>query len=155
MQFTPDTGHRRSKRPRFGYEATVEVYTRTGPDSRPAAVLKASDWSWDRDGAHRDATYRAKCQLAELQVPLEVIQNAYFETAIDAWWALDPKHVRNPEGKPVEARYLTLDQAERATLIRQQRLVPDDLADSTALYLKTVDKPVVPSGTVTTQAVPA
>lgn len=155
MNFTPDTGTRRSKRPRFGYEATVEVYTRTGPDSRPAAVLKAADWSWSRDGAYSDATHRAKCQLGELQVPLEIIQNAHFETQIDAWWALDPKHVRNPEGRPVEAHYLTLDQAERATLIRQQRLVPDDLTESTALYVKRAGAPVSVTGTAEAQAVPA
>lgn len=150
MHFTPDTGTRRSKRPRFGYEATVEVYTRTGPNSRPAAVLKVSDWSWSRDGAHSDITFKAKGQLGELQVPLEVIQNAYFETQIDTWWALDPKHVRNPEGKPVEATYFAeLD--ERATLIRQQRLVPDDIADSTRLYLK----PAAPVSQAAAQAVPA
>lgn len=153
MHFTPDTGTRRSKRPRFGYEATVEVYTRTGLNSRPAAVLKATDWSWSRDGAYSDATHRAKCQLAELQVPLEIIQNAYFETQIDAWWALDPKHVRNPESKPVEATYFA-DEAERATLIRQQRLVPDDLADSTRLYLKPA-APVATTQPTTAQAVPA
>ncbi|WP_287880467.1 hypothetical protein [Acidovorax sp.] len=144
MDFTPDIGSRRSKRPRFGFEGTVEVWTETGLNCTPAAILVVSGWAWHRDQAHTDALHDAKCQLARLKVPLDVIQAAYFETAVAAWWALDPKHVRNPENNPVPAHYLTLDATEHAALLRQQRLVPESLRESSALYL-----------TKTPEAVPA
>jgi hypothetical protein len=134
FNFRPDTGHRRSKRPRFAYQATVDVYTRTGPDARPAATLLVNGWAWSRSQAHTDTTHSVRGQLATLQVPLEVIEAAHFEPVNTDWWALDPKHVRNPEGDPVEAVvFAELD--ERATLIRQQRLVPDDWDDSNAWYV--------------------
>lgn len=135
MNFTPNIGSRRSKRPRFGFEGTVEVWTETGLNCKPAAILVATGWAWHRDQAHTDALHDAKCQLARLKVPLEVIQAAYFEANVAAWWALDPKHVRNPENNPVSASFLTLDVAEHAALLRQQRLVPESLRESSALYL--------------------
>jgi hypothetical protein len=142
MNFTPDIGSRRSKRPRFGFEGYVEVWTETGLNCKPAAILMVRGWAWHRDQAHSDARHDAQCQLARLQVPLEVIKAAYFETAVDSWWALDPKHVRNPENKPVSAHYLTLDASEHAALLRQQRLVPESLRESSALYLAKQDKAV-------------
>ena len=51
MNFTPDTGHKRSKRPRFGWEATVEVWAKTGPDCKPTATLHLAGWAWHRDQA--------------------------------------------------------------------------------------------------------
>lgn len=134
FNFRPDTGHQRSKRPRFAYQATVDVYTRTGPDSRPAATLLVQGWAWSRSQAHTDTTHSVRGQLATLQVPLDVIENAHLEPVNTDWWALDPKHVRNPENDPVEA-VVHAELTERASLIRQHRLVPDDFDDSNACYV--------------------
>lgn len=138
MNFTPDTGHKRSKRPRFGWEATVEVWAKTGPDCKPTATLHLAGWAWHRDQAYRDARFDARCALGNLQVPPEVIERTHLEVQVQAWYALDPKHVRNPEGLPVPAEYLYAGgEPERAALIKQQRLVPDDWEHSNALYLIT------------------
>jgi len=136
----PDKGPRRSKRPRFGYQATVEVWTETGPDKHPAALLQIEGWAWHRDQAYSAITHEARCALARMQVPLDVIKHAYMEPQVHAWWALDPKHVRNPDGEPVPAQYLVLDE-DRAALIKQQRLVPEDWEHSNGLYLIPAAKP--------------
>lgn len=142
----PDKGPRRSKRPRFGYQATVEVWTETGLDKHPSAVLQIDGWAWHRDQAYSAITHEARCALARIQVPLEVIKQAHMEPQVHDWWAFDPKHVRNPEGEPVQALYLALDE-DQPTLIKQQRLVPEDWEHSNRLYL-------IPA-TKHTEAVPA
>lgn len=136
----PDKGHRRSKRPRFGYLATVEVWTETGPDKKPAAVLQIEGWAWHRDQAYTDIRYEARRTLGRMQVPLEVIDRTVFEEQVQGWWAFDPKHVRNPDGEPVPAHYLALDE-DQPTLIKQQRLVPESWEHSNQLYLIPAAKP--------------
>lgn len=136
----PDKGHRRSKRPRFGYQATVEVWPETGPDKMPATVLLVEGWAWSRDQAYSAIHHEARSVLGRMQVPLEVINRTAFESQVQAWWALDPKHVRNPDGEPVPAQYLVLDE-DRATLIKQQRLVPEEWEHSNQLYLIPAAKP--------------
>ncbi len=133
MDFTPDKGTRRSKRPRFGFQAKVEVYTPARTDGKPTAVLLITGWAWSYDQAHGDVRYDALQQLKDLQVPAEALRFTQFEISFDAWFALDAKHVRNPEGLPVTATRHA-DAKERDTLIRQQRLVPDDWHDSSKVY---------------------
>ena len=51
------------------------------------------------------------------------------------WFALDVRHVRNPDNAPVSASRGGANDEEDALLIKQRRLVPDDLAHSGRLYM--------------------
>ncbi len=131
--FTPDRG-RAKRRPRFGYQATVEVWTVTGPDAYPAARLAITGWAWHKDQAHSAIKFEAQSTLARLGLTREDTGNWHLEPNVDAWWALDPKHVRNPDNNWVRATAYPLDAEETAQLRRTRCLVPQDRAESVALY---------------------
>jgi hypothetical protein len=57
------------------------------------------------------------------------------------WFALTPRHYRNPEGLPVPAVRLVGDEAERTQLIKQRRLVPDSWDESNRYYLQPAKAP--------------
>lgn len=134
MNFTPDRS-RAKRRPRFGYEAIAEVWPQTGTARYPAARLAIQGSHWDSSAAYRDVRYQAERALSELGLsPEQISAIGHIEVEINAWWALDAKHVRNPDNNPVPATRHPADDAELAQLIKQRRYVPDDWDESRKVY---------------------
>lgn len=126
---------RPKKLPMFLCKASVEVYrhsdTRCNPG--PVATLCVKFYL-----AHMDdlsgATYRAKCALEDLGVPKDVIEDCYFEPRHDEYVALDAIGVRREYyADPVEA-FRFCEPKDRARLIRQKRLVPEDARERLSMY---------------------
>lgn len=132
--FHPDPKRSARRRPRFAYQATVEVYRWTGPDSRPTARLAVSGWAWHRAQACQDIRHEAQAALHNLGLTREQIGELTTEPHVDAWWAIDPLHIRNPNNDMVPATTLVLNAEDQAQLRKTRCLVPGDWAESDALY---------------------
>jgi len=126
---------RPKKLPMFLCKASVEVYRHSDTRCNPASVATLSVKFYL---AHMDdlsgSAYRAKCALEDLGVPKDVIEDCYFEACHDEYVALDAIGVRREYyTDPVEA-FRFCEPKDRARLIRQKRLVPEDARERLSMY---------------------
>jgi hypothetical protein len=103
---------------------------------RPVATLKVSRYIHFRWEAYDSLIRQAKWELEALGLSQEQIGALYFDcTGIEEIYAVEPRGVRRVDGERVEA---FLDShslgKRREVLIRQRRLVPDELDDMKAIY---------------------
>lgn len=131
----PARARRPKKLPMFKCKASVEVYRTSDNSVNPAPVATLSVQFYL---AHMDdisgATYRARCALEDLGVPKHVIDDCYFEPRHDEYIALDAIGVRREyHTDPVEA-FRFCEPKDRARLIRQKRLVPEDARERLSMY---------------------
>ncbi len=117
----------------FLCKASVNVYRASKHSNNPVAVLHVQFYL-----AHMDdlsgSTYRARCALEDLGVPTDVIEDCFFEAQHDEFVALNAIGVRREYATdPVEA-FRFCDPKDRARLIRQRRLVPEDARERLSMY---------------------
>lgn len=129
----PARARRPKKLPMFKCKASVDVWRTSKCSTHPVATVRVEFYL-----AHMDdisgATYRARCALEDLGVPKDVIDDCYFEPRHDEYIALDAIGVRREYyTEPVEA-FRFCEPKDRARLIRQKRLVPEDARERLSMY---------------------
>ena len=128
--------------PKFQITATVSITEPGSYSSRPDYEIKATCYISFYDDAYSALIRDAKWKMERLGVPKERIDTLYFEHGDTLELrALDAIGVKRVDCTPVEAFSDRTSPKNRATLIRQRRLVPEDQADMLAMYAPKVAAP--------------
>lgn len=124
---------RRHTYPHFHITGTVSAIECA--DGKTAITVQASGYISHRDDVHGVLERDAKWKLESLGLPKETLDGLYFEyqdyTFIQA---IDAKGLRIEDGERPEAFFDSPTLKNRATLIRQRRLVPEDQRAMLAIY---------------------
>lgn len=133
--------------PYFRITCTVNVHLPENTSYTPDVAVKQSFLIRNLDEIHRTARRDAIWTLERLGVDSDKLKLAEIETDDHSYIAIDPKGVKREYRVPVEAFCFCEAGKKRATLIRQRRLVPDDLEDMVAMYGQPVKAPAAVAAT--------
>lgn len=120
------------------FKATGKVAVYQQGDFSPTTSLTVKVITQDRWSIGTAMERAAKWKLEHLGVPEDKLKALNFEySGTDELEAMEPRGIKRAWGESVEAYFddCSLTPAKRATLIRQRRLVPDELKDARAIYL--------------------
>jgi hypothetical protein len=104
-------------------------------ETRPAITVRAQCYVNFKEEYHgrliRDAKWRLEC----IGLPKDKLQALYFDDAeIGDIYAVDAKGVKLEWGERAEGFIDSVELKNRATLIRQRRLLPEDRRDMLEMY---------------------
>lgn len=123
------------------FKATGKVAVYQQGDFSPTTALTITVITKDRWSIGTAMERAAQWKLQHLGVPEDKLKALNFEySGTDELHAMEPRGVKYAWGERVEAFFDdgSHTPAKRATLIRQRRLVPDELSDAQAIYGKPV-----------------
>ena len=138
---------RKCDMPFFAVQATASIFLDDSTSNSPDARIRVNFLISYKDEIHRIGRDRAQIVLRRFGIDQKMLDAACYEVEIESCTAKDARHVRNPDGKPVEAFnfYDIDDEKNKARLIKQRRLVPESREDMHRLYGPQPDT-TVPAG---------
>lgn len=138
---------RKFSAPYFTVQATVNIFLSDSTSNHPDAKVRVNFAIWHKEEVHRSGRESAQTVLRRFGTDQKMLDGAYYEVDVDAYFARDARYVRNPDNKPVEAFYF-YDKKDEARLIKQRRLVPESYQDIYRMYGPQADV-AVPAGGAT------
>ncbi len=119
--------------PYFTVQATVSIFLSDSTSNSPDAKVRVNFFICHKEEVHRSGRDWAQTVLRRFGTDQKMLDDAYYEVDVDAYFALDSRYVRNPDNEPVEAFYF-YDKKDEARLIKQRRLVPESYQDIYRIY---------------------
>ncbi|ABM37577.1 hypothetical protein [Polaromonas naphthalenivorans] len=144
---SPSSGKARTRKftaPYFTVQATVSIFLGDSTSNSPDAKVRVNFVIWHKEEVYRSGRDWAQTVLRRFGTDQKMLDDAYYEVDVDAYFARDARYVRNPDNEPVEAFYF-YDKKDEARLIKQRRLVPESHQDIYRIYDPQPDA-AVPAG---------
>jgi len=120
--------------PYFAVQATVNIFLSDSTSNNPDAKVRVNFLISHQEQVHRYGRDRAQTVLRRFGTDPKILDSASYEVEVESYRARDPRYVRNPNNKPVEAFFDSHDKKDEARLIKQWRLVPESYTDIYRIY---------------------